>query len=416
MRANPLRMARATVPLIVRRLRKFAPRPAFVVTTFALLSLTASIVIFHPLASANRQSVPPPVSRANPRLTQEFQLTGDQLWLDTHITILPGERLLFSASGSLRYPGAPSESSPAGLPRTFKDLLRNLPLSDAGRGALIARIGDPDVASPFLIGSARDLIAPAAGRLSVGINQSADDTAGGAYNLEVTIYPRDPNSTLSLAHLVASIPGVDASLFAKIPRRVADNSGAPGDMINFLILGSPASVEKALKSAGWVQVDADVKDTVMNGVLATISKEAYLTMPMSQLYLFGRPQDYGWAHAEPIQVVASRHHLRLWLAPFTVNGQSLWCGAATHDIGFAHDQRNSGITSITHKIDPDIDLERDYVQKTLSNTGQVAEISYFLPLNPLHSGITATGASFHSSGQVLILKLSISPGVNQSSR
>jgi hypothetical protein len=414
-------MARTTtmpliVPLVVRCLQKFAPHLTLAATTFALLSLTSSIAVFHPLASANRQSAPPPPPLDSPRLTQGFQLTGDQLWLDTHITILPGERLLFSAIGSLRYPGAPSESSPAGLPRTFKDLLRNLPLSDAGRGALIARIGDPDIASPFLIGPARDLIAPAAGRLFVGINQSADDTADGTYNLEVTIYPRDPNSTLSLAHIVASIPAVDASLFAKIPRRVTDKSGAPGDMINFLIVGSSASVEKAFKSAGWVQVDADVKDTLINGVLATISKEAYLTMPMSQLYLFARPQDYGWAHAEPIQVVASRHHLRLWLAPFTVNGQSLWCGAATHDIGFAHDQRNSGVTSITHKIDPDIDLERDYVQKTLSNTGQVAEISHFLPLNPLHSATTATGASFHSNGQVLILKLSISPDVRQSSR
>jgi hypothetical protein len=139
--------------------------------------------------------------------------------------------------------------------------------------------------------------------------------------------------------------------------------------------------------------------------MASMSKESYLTMPMSPLYLFGRSQDYGWAHAEPIQVVASRNHLRLWKAPFTINGETLWVGAATHDVGFEHDQRSKDVTAITHKIDPDIDLERDYVQKTLTSTGQVTEVTHFLPTDPIQSAKTATGGSFHSNGQVLIFKL-----------
>src|SRR5208283_4604151 len=94
--------------------------------------------------------------------------------------------------------------------------------------------------------------------------------------------------------------------------------------------------------------------------------------------------------------------LRLWKAPFTANRQMLWIGAATHDIGFERDQRNNGLT---HKIDPDIDLERDYVGKTLSSTGLVAEVTHFLPSDPMQEAKTATGGSFHSNGQVLVLKL-----------
>src|SRR6201999_107938 len=98
---------------------------------------------------------------------------------------------------------------------------------------------------------------------------------------------------------------------------------------------------------------------VLSGILATfITKQAYLTLPMSVLTLFGRVQDYGLAHAEPIQVVAQRHHLRLWKAPFQADGQEIWIGAATHDIGFDRDQRNNGVT---HKIDPDVDQEREFV-------------------------------------------------------
>jgi hypothetical protein len=125
-------------------------------------------------------------------------------------------------------------------------------------------------------------------------------------------------------------------------------------------------------------------------------------MPMSLLYLFGRPQDYGWARAEPIKVVASRNHLRIWKAPFDVQGQTLWIGAATHDVGFERDNRNDGVT---HKIDPDIDLERDYVEKTLVSTGLISEVAHVLPKDALKEAKTATGGSFHSDGRVLVLKL-----------
>jgi hypothetical protein len=176
-------------------------------------------------------------------------------------------------------------------------------------------------------------------------------------------------------------------------------------MVNFLIIGNEDAMKKVFTTAGWVKVDANVESTILAGALASFSKESYLTMPMSPLYLFGRPQDYGWAHAEPISVVASRNHLRIWKASFTVKGQMLWVGAATHDIGFERDQRNNGLT---HKIDPDIDLERDYVEKTLSSTGLVSELTHFLPKNPMQEAKTATGGSFHSNGQVLVLKLAAS--------
>src|SRR5262249_56269597 len=125
---------------------------------------------------------------------------------------------------------------------------------------------------------------------------------------------------------------------------------------------------------GWVKVDADVRGRVLHGILGSIWKESYLTMPMSPLYLFGRTQDYGWAHAEPITVVASRNHLRVWKAPFEVSGQTLWVGAATHDIGFERDQRNNWGT---HKIDPEIDVERDYVERITPSADLVGDVTNF---------------------------------------
>ena len=389
-------------------------RTVFSKAAVLLAEICFAATLFSSFARAQlvRENNPPPAQpQANAdsqtphgkkRLSQEVQLTGEETWIDTGIDVQAGEHVLITATGNLRYADAKNDNDPGGLARGFKDLIRVLPFNDAGRGALIGRIGDKDVAQPFLIGARGDVSAPVSGRLSIGINQTTDDTGSGNYVVRIEVYSPDGGSSRAVAKQVDSLPGIDNDLFSKIPRRVGDKQGNPGDMVNFLILGSEAAMQKVFTSAGWVKVDADVKDTVLHGFLESMSKESYLTMPMSQLYLFGRPQDYGWAHAEPISVVRTRNHLRIWKTPFQVNGKMLWVGAATHDIGFERDQRNNGVT---HKIDPDIDLERDYVEKTLASTGLVAQISHFLPDNPLQEAKTATGGSFHSNGQVLILKL-----------
>lgn len=355
-------------------------------------------------AAPEQSSTTPTTPAGKKRLSKDFTLKGDSLWTDTGVDLQPGEHVVITAKGTFRYADAKSDNGPDGLSRGFKDLLRVLPFNDAGRGALIARIGDADTSQAFLVGTSKDIVSPITGRLALGINQAKSDTGDGTYTVHLEIYASDAASSGArmISKVVDSMPGINNSLFAKIPRRIADKDGNAGDMVNFLILGSEAAMQKVFTTAGWVKVDSDVKGTVLHGIIGSLSKESYLTMPMSPLYLFDRPQDYGWAHAEPISVVTSRNHLRVWKAPFTVNGTMLWVGAATHDIGFERDQRNSGIT---HKIDPDIDLERDYVQKTLSSTGLVVEVSHFLPDNPMKEAKTATGGSFHSNGQVLVLRL-----------
>ena len=391
--------------------------PVLALTVSILLCSLAPPLLRTAAASAVPQStndsasqVPSSVPTGRLRVSQEVQLTGDDTWIDTSIDLQAGERILITATGKLRFADQKNDNGPEGLTRGFKDLIRILPYNEAGRGALIGRIGDKDIAQPFLIGAERDFLAVVDGRLSLGINQASSDPGEGTYKARIEVYAAEPGAARIITRQVASLPGVDNSLFSKIPRRIADKSGDPGDMVNFLILGSEEAMKRIFTAAGWVKVDADAKDSVLHGLLESLSKESYLTMPMSQLYLFGRPQDYGWAHAEPISVVASRNHLRLWKASFTVNGETLWVGAATHDVGFERDQRNNGLT---HKIDPDIDLERAYVEKTLLSTGQVAELTHFLPDHPMLEAKTATGGSFHSNGQVLVLKL-VDSGKNAS--
>jgi hypothetical protein len=381
--------------------------------TASLLTVALLVLLAHAIPAAAQLvgDAPPPTAQApaanaaaagKQLQSKEFTLEGSKIWTDTGLTLEPGQRIVVTATGTLRYSDAKADNGPEGLARNFKDLLRILPLNEAGRGALIGRIGDADVTQPFLLGAKKEVVSPITGKLFLGINQAGSDTGDGSYKVTLLVYASNDSTPRVVARAVPTMPGIDNSLFSKIPRRIGDKEGNPGDMVNFLILGDEDQMKKVFRTAGWVKVDANVESAVVAGIIASMSKESYLTMPMSPLYLFGRTQDYGWAHAEPIAVVASRNHLRIWKAPFAVNGQTLWVGAATHDIGFEKDQRNNGIT---HKIDPDIDLERNYVEKTLSSTGLVAEVSHFTPSNPLKEARTATGGSFHSNGQVLVLKL-----------
>jgi len=341
------------------------------------------------------------VAGDRPRISRDVTIGGEEVWATTDIELQPGERAVFTATGTSRCPGQADAFGPGGIPRGYRDLLRMLPVAQAGRGAVIGRLGAADVAQSFVIGNGAEVTSPAGGMLVLGINREATDACTAHVSVHVDVFaPREGGP--AAARLVDGISGISRTLFAGLPRRVGDKQGNPGDMINFLILGSRDGMQRVFRTAGWVTVDTDLIGAVVTGVINSLSKESYLTLPMSQLYLFNRPQDFGWAHAEPIKVAASRHHLRVWQAPDTLIGASLWVGAATHDIGFDRDQRNNGVT---HKIDPDVDLEREYVEKTLTGTGLVAEYAYVTPDNALRVAKTATGGQFQSDGRVLVLKL-----------
>jgi hypothetical protein len=342
------------------------------------------------------------------KTSEDVEVSGGQQWVDTKLDLLPGDRVAITATGSVQFQ-MQDPNGPDGLSRGWFDLLRKLPVNSAGRGALVARIGTGDIAEPFLVGASRDFQVRQAGRLYLAINQSQDDSPSGSFKAKIKITPVEGTTAQTPAQANFT-PNELSDLFTpdffkKLPRRVADAEGNQGDMVNFLILGSEDQVRLAFQNAGWVKVDATPKDAILHGLISSISKQAYVEMPMSSLNLFGRPQDYGFAHAEPLSVIATRHHLRIWRAPFELGGQTLWVGAGTHDIGFERDQRNNGIT---HKIDPAVDGERDFIGQSLSSTGMVAKLGYVTPPDPLTEARTATGGSFHSDGRILVMQLASS--------
>ena len=124
-----------------------------------------------------------------------MKVAGSQIWTDTKIDLNAGEKVLIMATGSMSFAeGAKSE--PEGMERGWKDLLRVLPVKDAGRGALIGRVGDFDAALPFLVGARLEMVAPIAGRLYLGVNEQSSDTANGNYDAQIQILERGEAATV----------------------------------------------------------------------------------------------------------------------------------------------------------------------------------------------------------------------------
>lgn len=359
---------------------------------FRHLAISALTACLTPAAVLWAQATPEP-----PKASTTIEITSDAPWQDAGLDVQPGDTLRITASGSVQFP-ASEAGGPDGLPRTWWDLLAARTLSDANRGALIGRIGS-EAAYPFLIGPNHESSVTAAGRLYLGINRSDNERPAGTFHVTIEIV-RGAGAPAAVDE--ARLPVPTQALLDQIPARVVDAANTPGDRVNFVIVGSEEQVKRALQSAGWVLVDRSVKDAIFQGLLATLAMQSYTRLPMSELFLFGRPQDFGYAHADPVKVVASQHHFRLWKAPFEVQGTPVWAGAATHDIGFEKDPRNN---SVTHKIDPDVDKEREYIASSLQATGAVAKTLYLTPSQAVKEARTAHGANFFSDGRTLVVIL-----------
>jgi hypothetical protein len=124
------------------------------------------------------------------KLAYELDVPGASQWTDTGIELVPGDRVVITAAGNIQIAAA-QKSGPEGLPRSWRDLLRALPVSSAGSGALIGRVGDPATALPFLVGTSKELTVSSGGHLYLGINQLTGERGEGSFRVNVKIMPAE---------------------------------------------------------------------------------------------------------------------------------------------------------------------------------------------------------------------------------
>ena len=211
------------------------------------------------------------------------------------------------------------------------------------------------------------------------------------------------NGTTSLA--AADFPVTTAStsdlnqVTQFLPPRVLDGDGRQGDMVNLLFIGHKEDVQSAFEDAGWVKPERWKLKSAWHVVT---QRTHYVRQPMSRFFLFGRTQDYAYALPDPNAIVSRRHHIRIWKTGHEVDGNPVWAGAATHDVAIEVAKRGR---LFNHRIDPNVDSERDFIGAKLSQTSVTAHESYVEGAEPVFKAKTASGQDYYSDSKILLVDL-----------
>lgn len=209
----------------------------------------------------------------------------------------------------------------------------------------------------------------------------------------------------SASQLTAGLTDAIQRLLVEAPNRVESKSKKPGDPLNLILVGNSRLILNAFKEAGWSEAKKLGARSAVGTVKAMANDQGFGQAPVSQLYLFGRVEDL--AFEKMLDTFLKRHHLRLWRTDVSgPGGSEIWIGASTHDIGL---DVHPGVVS--HEIDSDLDAERSKVGADLMASGLAASERLVSRPNPLTEGKTATGGTWKTDGQLLVVELKASAGL-----
>jgi hypothetical protein len=181
-----------------------------------------------------------------------------------------------------------------------------------------------------------------------------------------------------------------------------------GDPLNLVLIADTGDALNSLSQAGWSFTHRITPESIARLVGATIQNNAYPVAPVSNLYLFGRKQDFALQRARPN--IAQRNHMRAWLAPFTFQNKNVWVGQISRDIGIKITPKSPSLT--THIIDPEVDLTREYLLDSLIAEGLIERFGFvdgstFASLDQPAKNLT--GDPYFSDGLRLVILISSSP-------
>ena len=197
------------------------------------------------------------------------------------------------------------------------------------------------------------------------------------------------------------------ALVAAAPLRTHAKDGTPSDITNLMFLGSRQQIVAAFGEAGWFEADDLNVRSAAKTVGATMRQTGYTTAPVSTLMINGQPPDL--AFQKSLNTFAKRHHLRIWKQPGAYNGREVWVGAATHDIAIT--KARSG-TKWSHRIDPHVDRERDWVETDLLYIGTASAYADIERPSAPRKAANATGDQILTDGKMSVLELAVKAASN----
>lgn len=213
------------------------------------------------------------------------------------------------------------------------------------------------------------------------------------------LYDAEEIVEVDLAGLIA---GLEA-----LPCCVTDAKGENfGDPLNIAFVGNIDDMYYSFLRAGWDETETIYKSSLWKTLKSSLANSGYRYSPVSALYVFGRPQDIALQRTRAS--INQRNHLRLWMTPMKFEGEPVWIGQISRDIGV----RFTTKTITTHKIDADVDETREFLLEDMYYSQALSKIGYV-------SGVGAapydeprgnlTGDPYFTDGLRVVMWVSSSP-------
>jgi hypothetical protein len=191
---------------------------------------------------------------------------------------------------------------------------------------------------------------------------------------------------------------------ARCPRHTRTAQGHQGDAVNVAFVGTEEELHRTLAAAGWYAADPITLRTSVRIAADVVLKKPYDHAPVSNLYLWERTQDA--AFEQPVgDSPKQRHHVRFWRsAEVDHNGEPLWLGAATYDERVEISRTTGGVT---HKINADIDKERNKVVTDAHTSGVLGGFYWINQFHREREGRNGGGDPYFTDGRLAVGLISI---------
>ncbi len=182
-----------------------------------------------------------------------------------------------------------------------------------------------------------------------------------------------------------------------LPRFSETFSGAYQEPMNFIVVArDEETFVFAMEEAGWLRSDPVTVPNMARLVEASMSDRRYPRAPMTPSFWNTQVHDPGFQKETDDGSVHARHHARFWKTPIRMeDGAVIYVGTASLDTEIKW--------VVTHRIDPDIDTERETLFGDLDAAGVVASFEKIRFVDPV-LGRNFSGDPFFTDGEAYLLR------------
>ncbi len=191
----------------------------------------------------------------------------------------------------------------------------------------------------------------------------------------------------------------------KLPKYCNTMTGARNDPMNLIFVAREADLKRTFRRAKWHRANPASPVHIAYGLLMALLKRSYKTGPFAPLYVNIALQDLAYQRSAKEQSFRERRHLRIWRTGIIISdGRRVWLGACSRENGM---KLGWALPFWSHKLDPNLDLERKSVVKNLETYGAVqlktVQLSDVVAKGQPRKN--AFGSPYYTDGQAVVVEL-----------